>query len=60
MFELYGKQEEIDDEEQKEIDAIRHKYRLKTEELLNRARKIVDGESTENNILDNSEILDAQ
>lgn len=60
MFELYGKQQEIDDEEEKEIDAIKHKYRMKTEQLLNRARKIVDGESTENNILENSEILDAQ
>ena len=59
MFELYGKQEEIDDEEEREIDAIKHKYRLKTEDLLNRARKIVDGESNENSILENSEILDA-
>lgn len=51
LFELYGKQEEIDDEETKEIEAIKHKYRLKTEELLNKTRKIVTGESTENGIL---------
>jgi hypothetical protein len=54
---LYGKQEELDEEEDKEIEAIKHKYRLKTEDLINKTRKIVSGESTENALVSKSEIL---
>jgi hypothetical protein len=60
LFGLYEKQEELDDEEDKEIDAIKHKYRLKTEELLNKTRKIVSGESTENALVSKSEILNKE
>lgn len=60
MFELFGKQEDIDLEEEKEIQAIKHKYRLRSEELINKVRKIVAGESTENGILASSEILNEE
>ena len=57
LYRLYEKQEDLDEERDKEIDQIKHQYRVKAEDNLNKLRKIVGGHHIENSLLDKIDIL---